>query len=103
MATNTNALDSSIAQLTASVAAQTTVIGSVQTLLNSIPSLIANAVQAALAAGATPTELAEITALGVSIQNNTSSLVSAVSSNTPASAPTPTTATAASTSAQVKP
>jgi hypothetical protein len=101
MAAGQSALDSQIAQLTASVTAQSTVVGSVSTLLNSIPSLIATAVQTALAAGATPEELASLTALGTTIQQNTATLSQAVISGTPAatSANPPTPAPAASPSA----
>lgn len=85
MSTSVNALDTQIATLTADVAAETTVEQSAITLINGIPTLIANAVAAAQAAGATPAELAALTALGTSITNSSANLAAAVTANTPAS------------------
>jgi len=89
MSTAANALDAQIANLTADVAAETTVEQSAITLINGIPTLIANAVAAAQAAGATPAELAALTALGTSITNSRAGLAAAVTANTPAPAAPP--------------
>lgn len=89
MSTAANALDAQIANLTADVAAETTVEQSAITLINGIPTLIANAVAAAQAAGATPAELAALTALGTSITNSSAGLAAAVTANTPAPAAPP--------------
>jgi hypothetical protein len=82
MASGQNALDTQIAQLTSEVVAQTSVVTSVQTFISGIPALIATAVANAQAAGATPAELASLTALGASIQNNSAALTAAVTANT---------------------
>ena len=87
MSTATNALDTQIANLTADVAAETTVEESAITLITGIPGMIAVAVAQATAAGATPAELAAVTALGTSITNSSSKLAAAVTANTPAAPP----------------
>lgn len=56
-------------------------------LLNSIKQMIADAVAAALAAGATPAELQAITDVGTALDTNTVALAKAVADNTPS--PTP--------------
>lgn len=79
-----NSLDTAIAALQADVTQETTVNQSAITLLNGIPALIATAVADAQAAGATPAELASITALGMAITANTTNLAAAVTANTTA-------------------
>lgn len=93
MAAGQNALDTQIAQLTAQVANDTTVEGSAITLLNSIPTLIQNAINTALANGATPAELSELSGLSSTLTANAANLAAAVTANTPVAAPTGSTAT----------
>lgn len=76
-----------IDDLIAAVAAEDTEIASAIALLNGIPGLITAAVNAALAAGATPAMLAQITALATDVQTHTAALSSAVVANTPAAKP----------------
>lgn len=80
---NMSVLDDQIVALQADVAQETTVEASAITLINGIPALIANAVAAAQAAGATPAELASLTALGTAITNSSAGLAAAVTANTP--------------------
>jgi len=86
MSTSVNALDNEITALQQAVANETTVDQSAIALLNGIPALIQNAVNAALAAGATQAELAALTALQTTISNNATGLAAAVTANTPAAA-----------------
>lgn len=88
-----NSLDAQIAQLQQAVANETTVDQSAITLIQGVPALIATAVAQAQAAGATPAELASLSALGTSIANNAAGLAAAVSAGT-----TPPPATGPSTS-----
>ena len=76
-----------IDDLAAAVAAEDTEIASAIILLNGIPKLITDAVNAALAAGATPAMLAQITALATDVQANMAKLAAAVVANTPAAPP----------------
>ena len=78
-----NALDTQIATLQAEVTAETTVEASAVTLIQGIPALIAAAVVQAQAAGATPAELASLTALANQITANSAGLSAAVTANTP--------------------
>ncbi len=78
-----NSLDQKIDDLKTQVAGQTTVIQSAVTLLNGIGQRIQDAVQAALAAGATAEELAAMTDLGASLGASTQQLADAVAANTP--------------------
>ena len=78
------ALDDAIAALTAQVSQTTTVDGSATALVNSIPSLIQKAVDAALAQGATPTQLSELTDLVTALKNGSTPLAAAVAQNPPA-------------------
>ncbi len=84
-----NALDQAISDLTAAVTKETTVEASAVVLLNGIPALIAKAVADATAAGATPTELASLNALGVAIAASSAPLAAAVTANTPPAPPAP--------------
>jgi anti-sigma factor ChrR (cupin superfamily) len=81
-------LDDKIAALTAEVANETTVEESAVALLNGIPKMIADAVAAAQAAGATPAQLQSLTDLQTTLAANDTSLAAAVTANTPA-APAP--------------
>lgn len=82
-----SALDDQITALTAEVANNTTVDGSALTLIQSIPTLIQNAVNTALANGATPAQLAALQTLVTSLQANDTGLAAAVTANTPVAAP----------------
>jgi hypothetical protein len=88
-------LDDKLAQLTADVAAQTTVFNSAVAALNGIPALIATAVTAALAAGATPAELQAVTDANSAIEANNQALAAAISANTVVAPQTPSAAVAA--------
>ena len=81
------ALDDAITQLTAQVSASTTVESSAVTFINGVPALIAIAVAAAQAAGATPAELQSLTDLGTALQNSAAPLAAAITANTPAAGP----------------
>jgi hypothetical protein len=81
-------LDAAIADLQTKVAANTSAAQSADTLITGIPALISDAVGKAVAAGASPAQLAAVTALGDAIAANTSGLAGAVTANTPAAAPT---------------
>jgi hypothetical protein len=70
--------------LTAAVANETTIDQSAVTLIQGIPALIQAAVNAALAEGATPTQLASFSALNAQLQQNATALQAAVTANTPA-------------------
>ncbi len=76
------ALDTEIAALTAQVATDTTVEGSALTLINGFNAKLAAAVAAAAANGATPAQLAELTALGSSVAASNTALAAAVAANT---------------------
>jgi chromosome segregation ATPase len=76
-------LDDDIAALQAEVAQETSVTESAIALLDGIPKMIADAVAAAQAAGATPEQLAAIEALSTSLQTQTTNLAAAVAANTP--------------------
>lgn len=82
-------LDDEITGLIQVVATDTTVVTSAVTAFNGIPALIANAVQQALAEGATPAQLQAITDVQTSIANNSTALAAAVAAATPAASATP--------------
>ena len=84
------ALDDKITALAAAVANLTTVDASAVALINGIAAQIQTAVQAALAAGATPTELAAVQLAIDNITGSAGQLSAAVAANTPAAPPTPT-------------
>ena len=79
-------IDDEIATLTADVAALTTTTGSAVALIDGISAKITAAVDAALAAGATPAQLQAITDANTALQTQTAALAAAVSANTPAAA-----------------
>lgn len=81
------ALDDAIAALTTQVQNDTTVIGSAVTLIQGFKAQLDAAVAAALAAGATPTQLAALKALGDSITASDTDLAAAVAANTPGAPP----------------
>jgi len=66
-----------------SIAAEHTVAVSVTTFLNGVPKLISDAVDKALANGATAEQLAPLTALSDAIKADTKALADAVTANTP--------------------
>lgn len=77
------ALDDAITALQAEVANDTTVIQSADTLINGIAAQITAAVNAALAAGATPAQLTALSTLTSTLVANDTSLANAVAANTP--------------------
>lgn len=81
-------INDAIAELQAAVAADTSAEQSALTLINGIPGMIQAAVEAALDAGATPTQLAAFDTLTSTISANGNALAAAVTANTPTS-PTP--------------
>lgn len=84
-----SAIDDSIKTLTDTVAAQTTVDASAVAALSGLAKMLADALGAAAAAGATPAQLQALTDLSASISANNAGLATAVAANTPAPAPAP--------------
>jgi hypothetical protein len=80
-------LDDELAALQLEVTNETTVAASAETLLEGIPALIQTAVNNALAAGATPTQLASLTTLTQTLEANDTALAAAVAANTNAAPP----------------
>ncbi len=78
-----SALDAAITQLQSDVTALQTIDASAIALINGIAAQVTAAVQAALAAGATPAELSAMSALDASLQANAAGLAAAVTANTP--------------------
>lgn len=76
-------LDIDITALQAEVVNDTTVMGSAETLINGIAGQISAAVQAALAQGATPQQLAAVEAVTATLTANDGALAAAVAANTP--------------------
>ena len=77
-------LDDALASLEAQATANTDAEASAVVVLNKIPQMIADAVAAALAAGATAAELQSITDLQAKLAASAASLGAAVVANTPA-------------------
>jgi hypothetical protein len=77
-------LDQALADLGARVQANSDATSSAVQLISGIPAMIKTAVDAALAAGATPQELTAISDLGATIQANADKLGAAVTANTTA-------------------
>ena len=77
-------LDDAIAALTTEVTNETTVEKSALALIQGIPAMIATAVSAALAAGATPAQLKAVTDLQATLAANDTELSAAVVAGTPA-------------------
>lgn len=80
MNANFQSLDEAIAALQTDVANESTVVDGAVTLIEGIPALIQAAVTAALAAGATPAQLASFNALNDAIVSKASQLAAAVAS-----------------------
>ena len=80
------ALADEIAKLQADVTAETSANQAAITLINGFASQLAAAVAAAAANGATPDQLAALQALETTISQNSTTLASAVTANTPAAA-----------------
>jgi len=78
-------VDATIAQITTT----DNVIDSAVTLVNGIAKLIADAVAAAVANGATAAELQPLSDLVTTLNTKSAALAAAVAANTPAPAPTP--------------
>ncbi len=77
-------LDDNIQALQATVAAENTVIDSAVALINGFAQQLADAIAAALAAGATPEELQNLTDLNTAVTAKSAELAAAVQSGTPA-------------------
>jgi len=82
-------LDTAITALTAQVQAQTDVDAAAMTMIQGIPAMIATAVAAAQAAGATPAQLQAITDLGTKLDAASGPLSAAVTANTTTQVVTP--------------
>ena len=93
-------LDDSIKDLTKKVSAETTVDASAVAALTGIAKLLADALAAAAAAGATPVQLQSLTDLSTTMTANNDALAAAVTANTPPPA-TPGTGTAGTAGAAV--
>jgi hydroxymethylglutaryl-CoA reductase len=78
------ATDDAITALTAQVTANTTVIGSAEATISGIAAALATAIAAAAAGGATPAQLAQLTAMQTTLQNDDTGLATAITANTPA-------------------
>lgn len=76
-------LDDAIAALTGAVTSATTIEASATVFINGVPKLIADAVAAAQAAGATPAQLQAITDLGTALTAASAPLQAALTANTP--------------------
>lgn len=79
-----SALDDKITELTNEVANDTTVIQSAITLINGFAQRLAEAIAAALAAGASEAQLQSLTDLKTGLAANDQALADAVAANTPA-------------------
>lgn len=82
-------LDDSITALQDQVAKDTAVESSAITLINGIAARVQAAVDAALAAGATPAQLQSLTDLGTALSTSSAALAAAVAANTPTPPPPP--------------
>lgn len=90
--TMSDKLQAGLDQLKADVTAQGDVIASATTAFQGLSKQLADALAAAKAAGATDTQLAELTALQQGVEANTTALAAAIPQNTPAAGggtPTP--------------
>lgn len=88
MSTTTTQLDTDIAADQVDLAALVTAVNSIVAFMGTVPTLITNAVNTALANGATPAQLAEVTAIGTSVATETASLSAALAAATAATTPT---------------
>lgn len=82
MSSQANTLTSELASLQNEVTNNTSVEDSALTLIQGIPTLIQNAVNAALANGATPDQLTQLQSLITTLQSNDGNLAAAVTANT---------------------
>lgn len=80
-------LQQRIDSLTQAVTNESTVESSAMTLISGIPQMIQDAINQALANGATPEQLAALDNLVSSINSSASNLAGAVAANTPAPSP----------------
>ncbi len=76
-------LDSQIAALTASVTGMKTAADGAMSLINGFKQMLADAVAAAVAAGATPVQLQSLTDLGTTLDAESTALATAVANGTP--------------------
>ena len=88
MSGTTNQLDADIAVVQTNEAALVTGVNAIVTFLGTLPTLIANAVATAQANGATPAQLAEVTAVGTTIATETANLAAALATAQAATTPT---------------
>jgi hypothetical protein len=77
-------MDDEIQQLTTDVAAERTAVDSAVALIQGFTTQLQNAVDAALAAGATPQQLQSITDLHTAVTQQTQDIAQAVASQAPA-------------------
>lgn len=84
---DTSALGTEIAALTVQVTNDTSVEASATTMIAGFSAQLAAAIAAAQAAGATPDQLASLTALGGDLDTGSAALAAAVAANTPAAPP----------------
>ena len=87
-ATLMTAMDDKLTELTADVAAEGNVINSAVAALNGIQQMITDAVNAALAAGATPEQLQSVSDLAAAVTAQSAALAAAIPATPP---PPPTT------------
>ncbi len=80
-------LDDALSTLLTAVQNDTTVEQSVLAYVQGVPALIQAAVADALAAGATPAQLQQITDAATTLTNNGAAIVAAIKANTPAGPP----------------
>jgi hydroxymethylglutaryl-CoA reductase len=80
-------LQSGIDTLTAEVTRQTTVNASALALINGFSARLQAAIDAATAAGASPAQTAQLTALATTLTSNDDALAAGVTANTPAATP----------------
>lgn len=84
-----SALDDTIAQLQADFALLATALGNAMAYIQSVPGQISAAVAAATAAGATPAQLQELTALDAQAKTDVANLVAATPTVAPPAPPAP--------------
>jgi hypothetical protein len=78
------ALDTALAALAAQTEANTSAIASAEMVIGGIAGQVKAAVDAALAAGATPAQLAAVQALSDKLKTDDAGLAAAIAANTPA-------------------
>ncbi len=80
---STNPLDAAISALETEVTEEETIVDSAIAYIQGVPGLIAAAIAAAIAAGATPAQLAKITELQTKLDAKGTALQAALTANTP--------------------